>query len=199
MKRGLIGIRISLIFAVVFCFSTTQINAQSFFIRNPLQSMGASPKFSISAESYFNSKDVYFDFGIGVDDIGYDYSARLNFGFRPYTKTVISEIAEKEFMQYWERSYIISLDLEKRFNFMVFGDDNRFGPYVASKVGFFLADYRGVSKHPSSGFKLIPSTGLNLKINHSSFSVGYLFLNNGSDELHHMLQLKYAFTFFNEE
>lgn len=176
--------------------SITSGFSQSFFIRNPLEHMGAQPHFSLSGEVYANKKDVLLDFGIGMDDIGYDYTARLNFAFRPYTKRVLSEIEEKEWRQYWERLYIISLDLEKRFNFMIFGDNNRFGPYLATKIAYFLADYRGMSKHPNAGFKFIPSTGLGIQFGHSTYSLGYLFLNNGTDDLNGMLQFKYAYTFY---
>lgn len=174
----------------------SSVHAQSFFIRNPLESMGAQPHLSISGEVYANTKDVLLDFGIGIDDVGYDYTARLNFAFRPYTKTVLTEIEEKEWRQYFERLYIISLDLEKRFNFILFGDNNRFGPYLASKFGYFLSDYRGMSKHPNQGFKIIPAAGLGIQFDHSTFSLGYLFLNNGTDDLNGMLQFKYAFTFY---
>ena len=68
----------------------------------------------IIGESYFNLNDFYVGFGIGLEDTGFDYTASFNVGFRPYFKKVLIEKGENLFYQYHEKTFLISIDLEKR-------------------------------------------------------------------------------------
>lgn len=172
-------------------------NAQMYF-HNPFEQGYFSPHLSISGETYFNTNDVLFDFGVGIDDRGWDYSAMLNVGFRPYIKKIRVE-NDNQLFQYRERIYFISLDLEKRFQFFNFGDRREVGMYVSSKFGYFFGSYRGVSDYPNNKWMIVPASGLSVQLKHAIFSLGYMNFNNESNSTNHMVQLKVALTLETKE
>lgn len=169
------------------------LTAQMYF-HSPIEKGYFSPHFSISGETYFNGNDLLVDFGVGLDDRGWDYSAMFNVGFRPFIKKVLVEEENNQLFQYREKVFLVSLDLEKRFHFFNFGEYKEVGAYVSSKFGYFFGNYRGVSEYPHNRWMIVASSGLSVQLKNTILSLGYMNFNTKSDESNHMVQLKVALT-----
>lgn len=188
-----------ILFTFLIILGTHQfLNSQTYF-HNPLEQGYFSPHFSVSGETYFNTNDFLFDFGIGLDDRGWDYSAMFNVGFRPFIKKIRVEGENNQLFQYREKVYFVSVDLEKRFQFFNFGDRKELGIYISSKLGYFFGNYRGVSEYPHNRWMMAPATGLSIQLKDAILSLGYMNFNNVSNESNNMIQLKISLSLNTEE
>lgn len=187
-----------LLILLLILFGSIQSLQSQMYFHSPFEQGYFSPHFSFSGETYFNANDMLLDIGVGLDDRGWDYSAMLNVGFRPFIKKIRVQ-EDNQLFQYRERVYFISLDLEKRFQFFNFGDRREAGLYVSSKIGYFFGNYRGVSEYPNNRWMIVPATGLSVQLKHAILSLGYMNFNNKSNATNHMVQLKAAFTLEKKE
>lgn len=186
-----------LIALVLILSISKSASTQGIYPISPFASNYFDPHFGIQAESYFNLDDFYFSFGAGLEDTGYDYTASFNVGFRPYFKKVLIEKEENLFYQYHEKTFLISIDLEKRFYFLEYKGENRIGLYAGARFGYFFGNYRGVSENFTKRFLIAPGAGASWEFKNARLNLGYLLLN-GSEELSpNMIQLKLNF-FFNQ-
>src|SRR5690554_1546770 len=88
-------------FLILISFSKIA-NSQAIFT-NPLSTSYFQPKFGINAGMLFNHEDFLFDFGLGLEDLGYDYSVTFNGSFRPYFKKVVFKEADNLYYQVQEK------------------------------------------------------------------------------------------------
>ena len=79
---------LSILFLLIVC--PFKSNAQP-ILTNPFSGSYFQPSFGINAGTLINTEDFLFDFGLGLEEIGYDYSITFNGSFRPYRKTVLFE------------------------------------------------------------------------------------------------------------
>jgi hypothetical protein len=190
--------RFKILIAFIICLSfNNKSKAQGIYPVSPFAASYFDPHFGIQAESYFNLDDFYFSFGLGLEDTGYDYSASLNVGFRPYFKKVLIEKEENIFGQYHEKTFLISIDLEKRFYFLEYGGENRIGLYAGGKFGYFFGNYRGVSENFTKKFLIAPGAGLSWEFKNARINLGYLLLDGSEELTPHMIQFKLNL-FFNK-
>lgn len=153
--------------------------------------------FGVSAEMNFNATDIFFGFGLGVEDINLEWGARLNYGFRPYHKKVLIDEGENVLRQYREKLHLISLDLEKRFMVLDLGKKKKIGPYLGSKFGYLFGNYRGVSKSPQDKFLIAPTGGIAMHSKDVYVRAGYMYFNSETDANEHMVTFSITL-FFNQ-
>jgi hypothetical protein len=190
--------RLKLLIVFIFCLSYSKTSsAQGIYTVSPFAASYFDPHFGVQAESYFNLNDFYVGFGIGLEDTGYDYTASFNVGFRPYFKKVLIEKEEDLFYQYHEKTFLVSIDLEKRFYFLEYAGENRIGIYAGGKFGYFFGNYRGISENLTKKFLIAPGAGLSWEFKNARMNLGYLFLNGSEELTPHMIQFKLSF-FFNK-
>ncbi|MEX1190454.1 MAG: hypothetical protein WED10_03470 [Brumimicrobium sp.] len=188
---------LTLLLFVVFTFYSKNSNAQGVYPISPFAANYFDPHFGIQAETYFNLDDIYFSFGLGLEDTGYDYGASLNLGFRPYFRKVLIEESENLFYQYHEKLFFLSIDLDKRFYFLEYGGDNRLGIYLAGKFGYLFGNYRGISKSLTDKFQISPGAGFAWEFKNARLNLGYLNFQTSEDLSPHMIQIKLNL-FFNK-
>jgi hypothetical protein len=128
----------------------------------------------MSFNNDFNLQDWYLGASGGIEDIGYQWSAKLSFGFRPFKKSVQFQENDYIIRQYQEKKYFISLDLDKRFgHFNLFGVHTQF--FAGSKNGILLGTYAGTRKNPEPVWVIAPTAGICFNFDDATFvKLGYL-------------------------
>lgn len=190
--------RLKLLIVFIICLSYGKITtAQGIYTVSPFAASYFDPHFGIQAESYFNLDDFYVGFGVGLEDTGYDYTASFNVGFRPYFKQVLMDQGQNIFYQYHEKTFLLSIDLEKRFYFLEYAGENRIGIYTGGKFGYFFGNYRGVSENLTKKFLISPGAGLSWEFKNARINLGYLYLNGSEGVVPHKIHFKLNL-FFNK-
>ncbi|MBW7866847.1 MAG: hypothetical protein H3C31_00820 [Brumimicrobium sp.] len=181
------------ILGFLLIFPIQQGKAQA-FLTNPFGASYWQPKFGFSGATFFHNKDFILDFGVGYDELGYDFTVTFNGAFRPYQKTILFEESDKLFIQTKEKVYQFSIDLEKRFNFLEFGDGNKLGLYALGKFSFFWGRYRGFYNSHNQKFIIHPSGGFQAEFK-KAFRIyaGYLYFNTIPSASPHMAVIKLNF------
>lgn len=182
---------------LVICFC--QKSTAQLYPVGPFDRSYFNPGFGINAGMIFNLNDFFFDFGLGFEDTGFDYSASLNIAFRPFDKKVIFEEDENLFYQYHEGMIIPSIDLEKRFFFLGLKDHDRLGIYLGGKFGYLFGRYRGLSKSLTREGIIAPNAGFVYESKVIRLSLGYLHLDIPSYEQNNKIQFKLSLIINNEK
>jgi hypothetical protein len=167
-------IKISVLLLVL---STTHyVTAQKSSFSGYNESVVIRPIMSINND--FNLQDWYLGFSGGVEDIGYQWGAKLSFGFRPFKKSVQFQENDYIIRQYQEKKYFLSIDLDKRFgHFNLFGVHTQF--FAGSKNGILLGTYAGTRKNPEPVWVLAPTAGICFNFDDTAFiKLGYLFMQD---------------------
>ncbi|MDX1653425.1 MAG: hypothetical protein R3277_13085 [Brumimicrobium sp.] len=181
-------------FLIVFALNPfIYSQSQGMYPVNPIANGYFEPHFGIRAESYFSAEDIFVSFGMGMDDLGWDYSASLNFGFRPYFKKVLIKEAEALYYQFREKLYFLSIDLEKRFFFLEYEGEKKLGIYTQGKFGYLFGDYRGYSGGVNSRFLISPSAGAVWQAKNVRIGLGYLHLETSDQSSPNHIELKLNF------
>lgn len=127
------------------------------------------PTFSINND--FNLQDYMVGMSAGIEDLGFEWGARIGFNLRPFYKKVQVKSDNNIVRQYREQKYFISLDLDKRFlHFDVLGQQLQF--FAGVRTGLLLGNYNGTDIESDKFFVVAPFGGLCLNFN----DVGYLKL-----------------------
>ncbi|WP_417265787.1 hypothetical protein [Brumimicrobium sp.] len=167
---------------------------------NPFGVSYFQPKFGINMGTFFNHQDFLFDFGLGLEELGYDFSVTFNGSFRPYYKTVFFKEADNLFWQVEEKVVQFSIDLEKRFYFLEFANNSKIGLYALLKAGYFFGTYKGLSKNRNQEFGLTPGGGFSWQFSKMSrFSFGYLYFSQNPYAHPHTFNLKLSLYINNEK
>jgi opacity protein-like surface antigen len=132
----------------------------------------------MSLNNDFNLQDWYLGVSGGIEDVGYQWSAKLSFGFRPFKKSV--QIQENEYLirQYQEKKYFLSLDLDKRFGHLnLFGLHTQF--FAGTKNGILFGTYAGTKKNPTPVWVIAPMAGVCFNFDDAIFAkIGYQFMQD---------------------
>ena len=164
--------------------------SQAFFT-NPFAGSYFQPKFGINAGTFFNKDDLILDFGLGLEELGYDFSITANGTFRPYFKSVRFKESDNLYYQLNEKVVQFTLDLEKRFYFIQFFNYNKLGLYAGLKIGFFYGTYKGLNENRGQALALNPNAGLSWQFTKNSrISLGYLYFKQNTFAEPHMINFK---------
>jgi len=162
-------------------------------ITNPLAGSYFQPSFGLNMGTIFNHEDFLFDFGLGYEELGYDFSASLNGSFRPYYKTVLSKESENLYYQLQEKVFHFSIDLEKRFYFVQFMNSNKLGLYALMKLGYFYGTYKGFNENRNQSTTITPGAGFSFQFTKSSrLNLGVLYLKQNPSAAPITINLKYS-------
>lgn len=194
MVKLLTKLIIGILLCIALLGKTNTAVAQVYFV-NPLRGTYFQPNLGIKLGTFFNQKDFLLDFGVGLDELGYDFSATASFSFRPYIKTVRYPVADHLYYQTEEKLYQISIDLEKRFYFLSYGKSipqGKIGIYVLGKFAYFWGKYSGFNEARNKTFIINPGAGLSWQLPKVlRISLGYLYFPQNPFVKPHMLQLKF--------
>jgi hypothetical protein len=149
-----------------------------------------SPIFSINND--FNLQDWYLGASGGIEDIGYQWGAKLSLGFRPFRKKIQLEEPNNIIRQYRERKVFLSLDIDKRLgHFDLFGVHTQF--YFGSKNGVLFGNYSGTKRNAEPVWVIAPFGGICFNFDDVTFiKIGYMFLN---DKLYNVDNNRISFTY----
>lgn len=138
-----------------------------------------NPATSISIfNNTFNSKDYYYGFSMGIEDLGYQWGARFNFQFRPFFKRTLIQESSSIVRQYREKKYFISFDFDKRFgNFDLGGLKTQL--FLGTQLGVLLGNYRAARSSAEAVFNIVPVGGLSFNLKEDTFlKVGFCYLRD---------------------
>jgi hypothetical protein len=126
---------------------------------------------TLSINNDFNLQDYMVGFSGGIEDLGFEWGARVGFNLRPFYKKVQIKSDNNIIRQYREQKYLISLDLDKRFlHFDVLGCKLQL--FAGVRTGLLLGNYKGTKNDAEKFFVAAPLGGFCLNFN----DVGYLKL-----------------------
>jgi hypothetical protein len=126
---------------------------------------------TLSLNNDFNLQDYMVGLSAGIEDLGFEWGARVGFNLRPFYKKVQIKSDNNIIRQYREQKYLISLDLDKRFlHFDVFG--YKLQLFAGVRTGLLLGNYKGTKLDAEKYFVAAPFGGFCLNFN----DVGYLKL-----------------------
>ena len=167
---------------------------------NPFAGSYFQPNFGINLGTFFNHQDLMLDFGVGYEELGYDFSVTLNGAFRPFYNRGKIEVDDQYFYQVKHKAIQFTIDLEKRLYFLQFLNYNKLGIYVGVKAGYAWDTYKGFSKMQNNQFVFLPNAGLSWQFTKMSrLSVGYLFQYNNHFAVPHMANIKLSLYFNNDK
>ena len=179
-----------LLFVCFLSATPLKSNAQPIPI-NPFGVSYFQPKFGINMGTFFNHQDLLLDFGVGLEELGYDFSITFNGTFRPYYKTVYFKESDNMYWQIEEKVVQFSIDLEKRFYFFEFENNSKIGLYALLKAGYFYGTYKGLNENRNKDFGITPGGGIAWQFSKlSRLSVGYLYFNQNPYAHPHTINLK---------
>ncbi len=163
--------KLLMLFSILF-FTMTSFWGQGEWSEQYNQELHIVPSFSFNND--FNADDWYTGLSGGVEDLGFQWGARLGFQFRPFRKKVQVVESSSFIRQYQERKYLIFLDLDKRFaHFGIKNAHIQF--YVGARGGFLMGNYSGTKNDADNHWVAAPFAGLcaNVKEN-VFFKLGYM-------------------------
>jgi hypothetical protein len=158
-----------------------------------LKNAGGSPqlktwidKMFINPLIQFNAQDVMMGFQTGIIDSKNGLQLEAGYKTRPWVRSVLYEVNESTYYQFWEKRSVVHIGLEKNFNLT--------NPFYYEKLGVFgglnfaytYGNFRGSDRKPDDGLKLVPKAGIfyyyksfNLKLNYE-----YMKFNNNTSSPH---------------
>lgn len=164
-----------LVFALIF-FQFSQLFAQSGDSTkiSVSGSFSTSPYAACIAMNHTFLNDYFLGFGSGIYANNRNWSAKLNFDFRPYFDNITFKENDTLNSQYKERDYFLSISIEKLFPLK--RNYPMLLPFVELKGGLLWGNFKGWDKSPESKYKLAPSGGLVLGVNEMfHFKLGYQY------------------------
>jgi len=139
---------------------------------------GFEIKKSFSINNDFHFQDWYFGFSGGIEDVSYQWGAKLSVAIRPFRKKVQILQDNNVIRQYHERKYFISLDLDKRLGHFKMMDQH-FQLYFGAKSGVLLGNYAGTRNDAINHWIVAPMAGICLNIDDNTFiKLGYIHIKD---------------------
>lgn len=160
----------------VLLLLSAQISAQGSWKEEYNQELELTPTFSLNND--FNTDDWYTGVSAGVEDLGYQWGARLGFQFRPFRKKVQVIESSSLVRQYLERKYLIHLDVDKRFaHFAIKQVHVQF--YLGARGGFLMGNYSGTKNDADNHWVAAPFAGICANVHDNVFfKVGYMHFSD---------------------
>jgi len=138
-----------------------------------------NPATSISIfNNTFNTKDYYWGFSMGVEDLGFQWGARFNFQFRPFFKRTLVRESSTVIRQFREKKYFISFDFDKRFGNFDLGNVQT-QLFIGTQCGVLLGNYRAARSSADAIFNLVPIAGLSFNLGDDTFlKIGFCYFRD---------------------
>ncbi len=125
----------------------------------------------------FNNKDLFFNFGIGLQDTKYKTQLWLNYGTRFNRKAILLVDDNEGVTQLWEHRRYFELALQKYFLLPL--NDIKLKPYIGVGVQWMMGYYDGMSQNIAPSFAFVPQLGFQVDLKPVFFSVSYEYTPYG--------------------
>src|SRR5690554_1291050 len=133
-------------------------------LTNPFQAMYVNPGFGLEVGFLTqNFKYGIMDVGLGYEDDGLDLSAYVNLLWSPSAANAVYEVSDGYYYKVKEKGQIISLNLEKRFNFIRDRNNGKYGLYIMAKPGYYWSIHKGLNNFRKGKFLFIPGAGVSIQ------------------------------------
>jgi len=136
----------------------------------------------------FNLKDVLMGFHTGIIDSKSNIHLEMGFKTRPWVRSILYEVNENTYYQFWEKRSVLHLGLDKTFEIRDLPYYENLGLFVGMNFGYTYGNFRGSNRKPDDQVILIPKTGLfyhfkafNIKVNYE-----YMKFKNSSVSPHRL-------------
>ena len=133
---------------------------------------------TISLNNDFNLQDYMVGISSGIEDVNYEWGARLGFNLRPFYKKVQIKSENNIIRQYREQKYFISFDVDKRFlHFDLLG--YKLQLFAGVRTGLLLGNYKGTKVDAEKHFVAAPFGGFCFNFNDLGYlKLGYMQFND---------------------
>ncbi|MFO8087602.1 MAG: ankyrin repeat domain-containing protein [Bacteroidales bacterium] len=121
-----------------------------------------TPNFDLILLSYsinMNTDDALFGTHFGYHEIKSNINISMGFSLRYFAKRVLTEQKPDLFHQYWERRYLMPLNIDKLFNLSK-TQQNKWALMAGIKTYYTWGRYRGVNDKPDDDFGIAPRIGI---------------------------------------
>lgn len=160
-----------LIFQVIPFFAISQESSTK-------KSLELAPVFTLQTD--FNTTDLYTGLSIGIEDLTYQWSAKLGTSIRPFRKVIQLPEDNGYIYQYHERKFFLFLELDKRFLQIPLTENKTLQLFAGARPGVLFGNYSGTQNDATPQFTLAPMGGACLNFNNESLlKVGYAHVNDG--------------------
>ncbi|MCD4664823.1 MAG: ankyrin repeat domain-containing protein [Bacteroidales bacterium] len=153
-------------------------------IRNLLQLYGSQnnpkPRFDkllIGADINGNSDDFMLGGNLSLMESKYKVQLQIGYKTRPAVRSVLYQLDENTYYQFWEKRSCIHIGIDKYFVLLRSSLKSSGGIYTGLNGSYTYGSFRGSNKKPDDKFILIPKAGIFLKINQVRLGLNYEYMN----------------------
>ena len=160
-----------------------------------LKQAGAKPqlktwidKLYINPAISFNTQDVLLGAHVGIIDSKSDLHLELSYKTRPWVRSVLYEVNENQYYQFWEKRSLIHIGIDKSFKIKDLPYYENLGLFAGINFGYTYGNFRGSNKKPDDRVIIIPKAGLFYHYKLFNFKVNYEYMKfrNSSVSPHRM-------------
>jgi hypothetical protein len=120
-----------------------------------------------------NAQDVLMGVHTGILDSKSGIQLELGYKTRPWVRSVLYEVNENTYYQFWEKRSVAHIGIDKNFYLKDLSYYENLGLFAGINFGYTYGSFRGSNKNPDDMFILVPKAGmfynyksLNLRINY---------------------------------
>lgn len=148
-----------------------------------LKQAGATPnlktwidKFYINPAISFNSQDVLLGAHGGIIDSKSNIHLELGYKTRPWVRSVLYEVEENIYYQFWEKRSLFHVGIDKSFKIKDLPFYENLGLFAGINFGYTYGSFRGSNKKPDDQLILVPKAGLFYHYKAFNFKINYEYL-----------------------
>jgi len=130
--------------------------------------------FSAGVGIDFSSDDFMTGLNAGIYESKYGVELSMNLNYRPAPIRVMVEDDDEIAFQFWERRWIATAGIQKRFRFETLSGQ-LLGPYLELDVNYTWGSYRGADRKPHPAMIFSPAGGFFWKINFLGLDLKYSY------------------------
>lgn len=143
-------------------------------------------KLYVNPAMVFNTRDIMMGVHAGIIESKFGIELELGYKTRPWVRSVLYEVNENTFYQFWEKRSIFHVGIDKCFQLKNIHYYENLGLYAGVNFGYSYGNFRGSNNKPDDGGLIIPKAGLfyNYKAFNLKISYEYMKFNNSSVSPH---------------
>ncbi|MBC8486498.1 MAG: ankyrin repeat domain-containing protein [Bacteroidetes bacterium] len=133
-------------------------------------------KLLIGADFNGNINDFMTGGNVCLNESKYGLQLQLGYKTRPWVRSVLYEVDEKTFYQFWEKRSCANLGLDKLFVLQRSSLKNYGGIFIGVNGVYTYGNFRGSDKKPENRFLVVPEAGFFWNYKKLSFKLNYEYM-----------------------
>jgi hypothetical protein len=133
-------------------------------------------KLYINPAITFNTKDILMGVHTGILDSKTAIQLELGYKTRPWVRSVLYEVNENTYYQFWEKRSVAHIGIDKNFNLKDLPYYENLGLFTGINFGYTFGSFRGSNKKPDDVFILVPKAGMFYNFKSFNVRVNYEYM-----------------------